>query len=82
MEFQSIDFDFAEAIVDWRKLVCEILTTMQTSEPRHGNHLRTDRRALCGGSASRGFFAQAKLSSVVMIVVDVFPHETFQMALI
>ena len=55
---------------------------MQTTEPRHGNHLRVDRRALCGRSAGRSFFAQAEMSSVVMIVVDIFPHETFQMALI
>ena len=55
---------------------------MQASEPRHGDHLRIDRRALCGRSACRSFFAQAEMSSVVMIVVDIFPHETFQMALI
>ena len=30
----------------------------------------------------RGFFAQHKMSSVVMIVVDISPHETYQMALI
>ena len=81
-DFQPSDFDFAGARVDRGQLGCEIVTMMQTSESRHGNHVRIDRRALCGRSASRSFFAQAEMSSVVMIVVDIFPHETFQMTLI
>src|ERR1700733_13589189 len=81
-DFQPSDFDFAGARVDRGQLGCEIVTMMQTSESRHGNHVRIDRRALCGRSASRSFFAQAEMSSVVMIVVDIFPHETLQMALI
>jgi hypothetical protein len=81
-DFQPSDFDFAEAKVDRTKLGCEIVTMVQTSESRHGNHLRIDRRTLCGRSASGSFFAQTEMNSVVMIVVDIFPHQTFQMAFI
>lgn len=55
---------------------------MQTTEPRHGNHLRIDRRSLCDLPASWSFLVQTEMSSVFMIVVNVFVHQAFQMALV
>ena len=81
-EFQPSDFDFAGARADLGQLGCKIIAMMQTSELRHGNHFRIDRLVLCDRSTGRSFFAQAEISSVVMIVVEIFPYEAFQMALI
>jgi hypothetical protein len=60
----------------------EVVSMMQTAEPRHGNHLRTDRRSPRGLPAGWSFLVQTEMSSVVMMIGNVLVHQAFQMALV
>ena len=60
----------------------EIVTMMQTAEPRHGDHFATS-FGICGCSPpARRLLRKSKMGSVLMIVADVIGHETLQMALV
>jgi hypothetical protein len=52
---------------------------MQTTEPRHRNHLRIHRRFVCGRSASRSLLAESEARPVVMVIAHIFCHEPFEM---
>ena len=60
----------------------EVITMVQAAEARHGDNLRTRSRIFCEFSICRRLLAQPKVSSVLVIIADVFVHQPFQMALI
>jgi hypothetical protein len=55
---------------------------MQPAEPWHGNNSTTCTRALCCRPAWRRFLLQCKMRPVIVVVTDVFTHQSLQMALV
>jgi hypothetical protein len=55
---------------------------MQATESRNGNYLRGCWSVLCRLPVTWSLLVQAKMGSVVMVVADIFGHETLQVALV
>ena len=55
---------------------------MQLAEPWHGNNPMTSAGILFCQTSSGCSFAQGKMSSVLVIVPNIFGHQAFQMTLI
>jgi hypothetical protein len=60
----------------------EVVSAMQTAEPRYGNDLRIRCRSRCYVPSCRSLFAQAEMCPVIVVIADVFGHEPFQVAFI
>src|SRR5258708_32017732 len=54
----------------------------QAAEPGHGNNSTTCTRALCCRPACRRSLLQGKMRPVIVVVADVFTHQTLQMAFV
>ncbi len=60
----------------------DIVSMMQTAEPRHGNSFCIQCCVLLGFSLSRRLLAQSEMRPVLVVVVDIIIHESFQVALV
>ena len=60
----------------------QVVAMMQTAEPRHRNDLGAHRRLMRYVSARRGFFTQAEMRPVIVVIAGVLIHQALQMALV
>jgi hypothetical protein len=63
-----------------RNLGSQVVTMMQTAEPRHRFHLATGSGTFPRFTSSRRTLTQRQMSSVRMIVTNVIIHEAIQMS--
>ena len=60
----------------------EIVAMMQTAKSRHGDDLRACRCARSRFSACRRLLAQPQMGSILVVVADVFVHQSLQMTFV
>jgi len=59
-----------------------VVSMMQTAEPRRGNDLCIRCCALTSLSLSRRLLAQPEMRPILVVIADVFVHQAFQMAFV
>jgi hypothetical protein len=57
----------------------QIVAMMQATEPGHRDNFTAGFRTFSCLTACRSFFVQSEVSSVIVVIADVFVHQAFQM---
>ena len=75
--------DFTLGLTEFRvKSRREVVAMMQTTKARHRDNVRRKRRLFCRRSTTGSLLRQTEMRSVVVVIVEVFGHEAFQVPLI